>query len=154
MENLSFFLDINWVKLTGSTPSLPTAFKRTLFAVGWGCRKHRNECSFISIIHPRCIKEVFSDATVFIADFGLFLHHIGSDSKPRHDSGRVKPPPWSLVPLPKQRKIQIRPDFGRSYRHLSFSKQPIKTAFHTPLLYNTIFTSSGFGCLLPESVPR
>ena len=34
----------------------------------------------ISIIHPRCIKEVFSDATVFIANFGLFLHHIGSDS--------------------------------------------------------------------------
>ena len=36
----------------------------------------------ISLIHPRCIKEVFSDATVFIADFGLFLHHIGSDSNP------------------------------------------------------------------------
>ena len=36
----------------------------------------------ISIMHPRCIKEVFSDATVFIADFGLFLHHIGSDSNP------------------------------------------------------------------------
>ena len=36
----------------------------------------------MSIIHPRCIKEVFSDATVFIADFGLFLHHIGSDSNP------------------------------------------------------------------------
>ena len=32
-----------------------------------------------SIIYPRCIKEVFSDATVFIADFGLFLHHINSD---------------------------------------------------------------------------
>ena len=36
--------------------------------------------SDFSIIHLRCIKEVFSDATVFIADFGLFLHHIGSDS--------------------------------------------------------------------------
>ena len=36
----------------------------------------------LSIIHPRCIKEVFSDAIVFIADFGLFLHHIGSDSNP------------------------------------------------------------------------
>ena len=36
----------------------------------------------ISIIHPRCIKEVFSDATVFIAYFGLFLRHIGSDSNP------------------------------------------------------------------------
>ena len=35
-----------------------------------------------SIIHPRCIKEVFSDATVFITDFGLFLHHIGSDRNP------------------------------------------------------------------------
>ena len=34
------------------------------------------------MIHPRCIKEVFSDVTVFIADFGLFLHHIGSDSNP------------------------------------------------------------------------
>ena len=37
---------------------------------------------YFSIIHPRCIKEVFSDATVFIADFGLFLHHIGSNSNP------------------------------------------------------------------------
>ena len=37
---------------------------------------------YISIIHLRCIKEVFSDATVFIADFGLFLHHIVSDSNP------------------------------------------------------------------------
>ena len=36
----------------------------------------------ISIIDPRCIKEVFSDATVFIADLGLFLHHIGSDRNP------------------------------------------------------------------------
>ena len=36
----------------------------------------------ISIIHLRCIKEVLSDATVFIADFGLLLHHIGSDSNP------------------------------------------------------------------------
>ena len=39
-------------------------------------------CYFFSIIHPRCIKEAFSDATVFIADFGLFLHHIGSDRNP------------------------------------------------------------------------
>ena len=30
----------------------------------------------ISIIHPKCIK------VVFIADFGLFLHHIGSDRNP------------------------------------------------------------------------
>ena len=37
---------------------------------------------YISIIHPRCIKKVYSDATVFIADFGLFLHHIRSDSNP------------------------------------------------------------------------
>ena len=36
----------------------------------------------ISIIHPKCFKEVFSDATVFFADFGLFLHHIGSDGNP------------------------------------------------------------------------
>ena len=35
-----------------------------------------------SIIHLRCIKEVFSDVTVFIADFELFLHHLGSDSNP------------------------------------------------------------------------
>ena len=39
-------------------------------------------CVYISIIHLRCIKEVFSDATVFIADFGLFLHHISSNSNP------------------------------------------------------------------------
>ena len=39
-------------------------------------------CVCISIIHLRCIKEVFSDATVFIADFRLFLHYISSDSNP------------------------------------------------------------------------
>ena len=44
----------------------------------------------ISIIHLRCIKEVFSDATVFIADFGLFLHHIGSDSNPGMTSTKTK----------------------------------------------------------------
>ena len=37
---------------------------------------------FISNIHLKCIKDVFSDETVFIVDFGLFLHHIGSDSNP------------------------------------------------------------------------
>ena len=37
---------------------------------------------YISIIYSRCTKDVFSDGTVFIADFGLFLHHIGSDRNP------------------------------------------------------------------------
>ena len=59
--------------------------------------------------------------------------------QPRHDSERAKPPPCSrcatLVPLPKQRKIIIRPDFGRSYRHLSFSKQPMKTGHSTLFCY-------------------
>ena len=35
----------------------------------------------------------------------------------------------------KAKKIQIRPDFGRSYRHLSFSKQPMKTGHSTLLCY-------------------
>ena len=52
------------------------------FSVGVMVRINMYVVIFISIIHPRCINEVFSDATVFIADFGLFLHHISSDSNP------------------------------------------------------------------------
>ena len=38
-------------------------------------RKEKKKLRCILIIHPVCIKEVFSDATVFIADFGLSLPH-------------------------------------------------------------------------------
>ena len=63
--------------------------------------------------------------------------------KPPDDCGRAKPPPRSrratLVPLPKQKKTLIRPDFSNSQW---------KTGHSTLLYYNTIFTSSGFGWLL------
>ena len=95
----------------------------------------------ISIIHPRCIKVGLQWCTVFIADFGFFASY-RLRQKRRHDSGRAKPPPWSrrvtLVPLPKQKYIYIYiiwPDFGRSYRHLSFSKSQWKTGHFTLLYY-------------------
>ena len=59
--------------------------------------------------------------------------------KPRHDSGRAKPPPRTrratLEPLPKQKnsnKAGLRPFLYTSVLQL----QPMKNrAFHTPLLY-------------------
>ena len=97
---------------------------------------------YISIIHSRCIKEVFSDATVFIADFGLFLHHIGSD----RNLGMTLEEPSRLLDrdvlrsclYQSKKKILIRPDFGRSYRHLSFSNSQWKTG-HSTLLYIYIY---------------
>ena len=80
---------------------------------------------------------------VFIADFGLFLHHISSDSNPGltlkepsrlHDRDVLR----SCLYQSKEKKNNIkRPDFGRSYRHLSFSKQPMKTGHSTLLCYIT-----------------
>ena len=77
--------------------------------------------------------------TVNIADFGLFLHHIGSDSNP----GMTLEEPSRLCDhdvlhsclYQSKEKNVIRPDFGRSYRHLSFSKQPMKTGYSTHLCY-------------------
>ena len=83
---------------------------------------------------------------VFIADFGLFLHHISFDSNP----GLTLKEPSRLRDrdvlgsclYQSKEKINKKPDFGRSYRHLSFSKQPMKTGHSTLPCY--IFTSSGF----------
>ena len=94
--------------------------------------------TYISIIHPRCIKKVFSDATVFINDFELFLHHIGSDRNP----GMTLEEPTRLLNrdmlrsclYQSKKKTLIRPDFGRSYIHLSFSNSQWKTG-HSTLLY-------------------
>ena len=98
--------------------------------------------------------------TVFIADFGLFSAFI---SAPIVTLGMILEEPSRLrdrdvlrscLYQSKKKKILIRMDFGRSYRHLSFSKQPMENrAFpHSSAIYNTIFTSSGFDWLLqPQS---
>ena len=90
-----------------------------------------------SIIHPRCIKVGPQWCTVFIADFGVFLHHIGSDSNP----GMTLEKPSHLLDsdvlrscLYQSNKI-VRPDFGRSYRHLSFCNSQWKTGHFTLLYY-------------------
>ena len=71
--------------------------------------------------------------------FRVFCILSAPTETPRHDSGRAKPPPWSrramLVPLPKQKRKIIRPDFSRSYRHLSFSNSQWKTGHFTLLYY-------------------
>ena len=76
---------------------------------------------------------------VFIADFGLFLHHIGSDSNPGmtlKEPSRLRDCDVLRSCLKQSKeKIIIRPDFGRSYRHLSFRKQPMKTGHSTLLCY-------------------
>ena len=74
--------------------------------------------------------------------------------KPRHDSGRAKPPPWSrratLVPLPKQKKNSnkagLQPFLYTSV--LSATANEKQGIPHSFTIYNTIFTSSGFGWLL------
>ena len=75
---------------------------------------------------------------VFIADFGLFLHHIGSDSNPDmtlKEPSRLRDCDVLRSCLHQSKEKIIRPDFGRSYRHLSFSKQPMKTGHSTLLCY-------------------
>ena len=107
----------------------------------------------VSIIHPRCIKEVFSDATFFIADFGLFLHHIGSDSNP----GMTLEEPSRL----RDRDVlgsclyesKEKTNKGRTSTVLidicPFVHNKWKQGIpHSSAIYNTIFTSSGFGWLL------
>ena len=78
---------------------------------------------------------------VFIADFGLFLHHISSDSNPGltlKEPSRLRDRDVLCSCLYQSKeKINKKPDFGRSYRHLSFSKQPMKTG-HLNLLINKI----------------
>ena len=71
--------------------------------------------------------------------------------KPQHDSGRAKPPPWSgratLVLLPKQKKninmARLRPFLYTSV--LSATANEKKGIPQSSTIYNTIFTSSGFG---------
>ena len=90
--------------------------------------------------------------------FRVILHHISSDSNPGltlKEPSRLRDRDVLRSCLYQSKeKINKKPDFGRSYRHLSFSKQPMKTGHSTllcyiipslphPLLYNTIFTSSG-----------
>ena len=106
-----------------------------------------------SIIHPRCIKEVFSDATVFIADFGLFLYHISSDSNPGmtlEEPRRLRDRDVLRSCLYQSKEILIKAVL-RDICPLvnSQCKQGIP---HSSAIYNTIFTSSGFDWILPESV--
>ena len=76
---------------------------------------------------------------VFIADFGLFLHHISSDSNPGltlKEPSRLRDRDVLRSCLYQSKeKINKKPDFGRSYKHLSFSKQPMKTRHSTLLCY-------------------
>ena len=71
--------------------------------------------------------------------------------KPRHDSGRAKPPPRSwratLVPLPKQKK-KGRTSTVLIYICPSVTANEKQGIPHSSTIYNTIFTSSGFGWLL------
>ena len=58
---------------------------------------------------------------VFIADFGLFLHHIGSDSNPDmtlKEPSRLRDRDVLRSCLYQSKEKTLRPDFGRSYRHL------------------------------------
>ena len=71
--------------------------------------------------------------------FRVFLHHINSDSNP----GLTLKEPSCLRDrdmlhsclYQSKEKINKKPDFGRSYRHLSFSKEPMKTGHSTLLCY-------------------
>ena len=59
---------------------------------------------------------------VFIANFGLFLHHISSDSNPGltlKEPSRLRDRDVLRSCLyQRKEKINKKPDFGRSYRHL------------------------------------
>ena len=74
---------------------------------------------------------------VFIADFGLFLHHVSSDSNPSltlKEPSRLRDRDVLRSCLYQSKeKINKKPDFGRS--NLSFSKQPMKTGHSTLLCY-------------------
>ena len=71
--------------------------------------------------------------------FQGFLHNIGSDSNP----GMTLEEPSHLLDhdvlrsclYQSKKKKKIRPDFGRSYRHLSFSNSQWKTGHFTLLYY-------------------
>ena len=102
---------------------------------------------------------------VFIADFGLFLHHIGSDSNPGitlEEPNRLRDRNVLRSCLYQSKEKIIRPDFGRSYRHLSFSKQPMKTGYSTLLCYilhNYKYESSAsflsqFEAILFDDIPQ
>ena len=72
---------------------------------------------------------------------GGFLHHIGSDSNPSmtlEEPSRLLDRDMlrsCLYQSKKKKIITIRPDFGRSYRHLSFSNSQWKTGHFTHLYY-------------------
>ena len=67
----------------------------------------------------------------------FFLHHIGSDRNP----GMTLEEPSRLLDRDVLRSCLyqsnqiVRPDFGRSYRHLSFSNSQWKTGHFTLLYY-------------------
>ena len=93
---------------------------------------------YISIIHPRCIKEVFSNATVFIADFGLFCIISAPTETPawiwKSQAVSLITTCYAHASTKAKKFFLIRLDFGHSYRHLSFSNSQWKTG-HSTLLY-------------------
>ena len=96
-----------------------------------------NRNTWISIIHPRCIKVGLQWCTVFITDFGFFCIILAPTATP---AWLWKSQAASLIATcyacaSTKAIIIIGPDFGRSYRHLSFSNSQWKTGHFTLLYY-------------------
>ena len=94
---------------------------------------------FISIIHLRCIREVFSDALSLLPISGYFSIISAPTVTPawlwKSQAASMISMCYARASTKAKKKIIIRPDFSRSYRHLSFSKQPMKTRHSTLLCY-------------------
>ena len=94
----------------------------------------------ISIIHLRFIREVFSDALSSLPISGYFCIISAPTETPvwlwKSQAASVIVTCYARASTKaKKKKKLIRPDFGLSYRHLSFSKQPMKTGHSTLLCY-------------------
>ena len=92
----------------------------------------------ISIIHPRCIREVFSDILSSSPISGYFCIisalTVTTAWLWKSQAASVIATCYARAST-KAKKNLIRPDFSCSYRHLSFSKQPMKTGHSTLLCY-------------------
>ena len=92
----------------------------------------------ISIIQLKCIREVFSDALSSLPISGYFCIISALTVTPawlwKSQAASVIATCYARTSTKTKKKI-IRPDFGRSYRHLYFSKQPMKTGHSTLLCY-------------------
>ena len=93
----------------------------------------------ISIIHLRCIREVFSNVLSSLPISGYFCILSAPTVTPawlwKSQSASVIATCYARASTKAKKKINKKPDFSRSYRHLSFSKQPMKTGHSTLLCY-------------------